>query len=218
MVVLGPDDPGTTGIDEANERRLDFSFTGTGSLGDTVWFDQDADGAADPPGSGVFDGQDEALAGVDLIVTWAGFDGIAGNDDDLEFGVTTDSSGEWRLGNLPLGDYLVRVDVASLPPGIDIPTFDDDGIGSANTSSATLTTSATDDLDQDFSYTGGASLGDTVWYDRDGDGLLDPDEVPLGDVDVTLTYPGPGGSTVTVTTTTMTTAPTGSPTCRSTRR
>ena len=189
----------------------DFSYTGVGSLGDTVWFDQNDDGAVDPTGL-LFDDQDQPLAGIGLIVTWAGPDGIIGDDpdtalvdeaaDDVEYSATTDTDGVWGVAYLPFGAFRVDVDTATLPPGLTAPTFDFDGTDTANTSTTTLTGTNPDDLDQDFSYTGAGTLGDTVWFDRDGDGEIGPDEVGLAGVTVTLGYTGPDGTDVDVVTTT----------------
>ncbi len=210
---VGSVDTSSTVLDAVTPERLDqdFSYTGVGSIGDTVWFDQNDDGAADPAGSGVFDDQDQPLAGIDVIVTFGGFDGVIGDDvgtvadesaDDLVYLATTDTDGEWLVGNLPFGPYAVDVDASTLPSGIDVATFDADGVASVHVSTTTLDAVTPDRLDQDFSYTGAGSVGDTVWFDRDGDGVFDADEVALGGIDVTLAYVGPDGSTITVVDTT----------------
>ncbi|MCB0990119.1 MAG: DUF11 domain-containing protein [Acidimicrobiales bacterium] len=182
----------------------DFSYTGTGSLGDTVWFDQDNDGAADPAGSGVFDGQDQPLAGVDLTITWSGSDGVLETSDDVVHAVTTDANGEWQVTSLPYGPYSVVVDAGTLPSGITVATFDADGILTAGSSIVTLDLTTPDNLDQDFSYTGAGALGDTVWLDLDADGTVDPGEVGFAGITVTAEYTGPDGSIVTVVETTDT--------------
>ncbi|MCP3937918.1 MAG: isopeptide-forming domain-containing fimbrial protein [Actinomycetia bacterium] len=186
----------------------DFSYTGAGSVGDTVWFDQDDDGAADPVGSGVFTDQDQALESVELTVTWGGLDGVIDDDagtpgtdeslDDVEFGATTDNNGEWLVTNLPHGAFSVVVDTDTLPAGIDVPTFDADGTTTAHSAVLILDGGTPDDLDQDFSYTGAGSVGDTVWFDLDGDGSVGGDEVGLAGIDVTLDYSGPSGVSISV--------------------
>ncbi len=206
-------DTSSVTLDGVTPDRLDqdFSYTGVGSIGDTVWFDQDADGTTDPVGSGVFAGQDQALAGIDLVVTFGGFDGVIGDDlgtipdesaDDVAYAATSDGNGEWVVGNLAFGPYRVDVVASTLPAGLDVATFDADGVTSVHVSNTTLDALNPDRLDQDFSYTGAGSIGDVVWFDRDGDGAVGADEVALGDVDVTLTYTGPDGSVITVVDTT----------------
>lgn len=195
-------------LDGANTDDLgqDFSYTGVGSLGDTVWFDQNDDGAPDPAGSGIFDDQDQPLAGVDVAVTWGGPDGFVGDDpgtpvvdesaDDVIHRTTTDANGEWLVDDLPYGPYRVDVDPLSLPPGLTVATFDADGTTTADSSIVTLDAGTPDNLDQDFSYIGSGSVGDLVWFDLDGDGNLDSDEVGLAGVAMAITYTGPSGTPI----------------------
>ncbi|MGI9614013.1 MAG: SdrD B-like domain-containing protein, partial [Acidimicrobiales bacterium] len=180
----------------------DFSYTGVGSLGDTLWFDQNADGALDPVGSGVFDDQDQPLANIDVLVTWAGFDDVVGNADDLTYVATTDANGEWSVADLAHGDYAVTVDTTTLPPGINVPSHDADGMATPDTSAITLDDTLTDDATQDFSYTGAGQVGSIVWFDLDGDAVIDPLEVPLAGVAINLEYVGPNGTLVTASTVT----------------
>ncbi|MBU3012988.1 carboxypeptidase regulatory-like domain-containing protein, partial [Polaribacter vadi] len=73
-----------------------------------------------------------------------------------------------------------------------------------NTSDVTLA-SGEDNLDQDFGYVGDnglGSIGDTVWYDTDGDGIKDASEAGLGGATVTLDPGTPGDASDDLTTTT----------------
>jgi len=95
------------------------------------------------------------------------------------------------------GDYTVSVDASTLPDDVN-QTFDADGLGSPNSSSLTLGEGERN-LDQDFGYqaeTG--AIGDTLWYDNDGDGVQGPGEGGIAGVTVELTLPD--GSTVTTVT------------------
>ena len=66
----------TGALGENQDRRdIDFGYTGTGSIGDTIWLDQDLDGVQDPGEAG--------LGGVDVTVTWHGPDGALGGGDDI---------------------------------------------------------------------------------------------------------------------------------------
>lgn len=117
---------------------VDFGFTGTGSIGDEVWFDADADG--------VRDGGEAGLDGVDVTVAWAGFDGILGDDpatagvdesaDDVSYPTTTAGGGFYLVPNLPGGNYTVSIDPATIPSGL-APTYDLDG-GRDRTTDVTL--------------------------------------------------------------------------------
>ncbi|MGB8861559.1 MAG: SdrD B-like domain-containing protein [Ilumatobacteraceae bacterium] len=178
-----------------NPRDVDFSYTGVGSLGDTLWFDQDDSGTA------TASGLDQPLPNVTVVVTWFGPDGLAGGGDDVVFVTVTGSLGDYLVPNLPYGDYSVVVQTSSLPVGLS-PTFDLDGIATPNVASAALSAANPDELDVDFSYTGSGSIGDTIWLDLDGDGMQDPGEPGIPGVDVTLTYTGPGGTQIVITVTT----------------
>ncbi|MDH3682293.1 MAG: hypothetical protein OEV40_20355, partial [Acidimicrobiia bacterium] len=123
---------------------------------------------------------------------------------DLIATVTTAADGRYLLAGLPDGSYTVVVDALTLPAGV-APTFDRDGTATPNSSTATLDATTPDDLTHDFSYAGLGSIGDLVWDDLDGDGIVDLGEPALGGVPVTLTYTDPvTGVTFTETETTGT--------------
>lgn len=170
---------------------VDFGYRGTGSLGDFVWFDQNADGVQDVG--------EPAIENALVTVTWSGRDNVFGTTDDVVFpSVTTDIDGLWVVTNLPDGDYRVDIDPASLPVAL-APTFDRDGVGTPD--SAIVPVDLDDKRDVDFGYSGSGHIGDTIWFDADGNGLQDLWEPVLGDVDVTIVWHGPFGD-LTYTTTT----------------
>ncbi len=84
----------------------DFGFRGSGSIGQTLWFDTDGDGVQDP--------QESGLGGVAVELVWAGPDGVLGTDDDLTFVTITDDDGRYRFDGLPPGIYEVTIDGAAL--------------------------------------------------------------------------------------------------------
>ncbi len=178
---------------------VDFGYVGINSVGDEVWFDADAGGEPSPePG-------DVALVGVDMTLTWAGFDGTFATADDLVFSDTTDGSGNYLFSGLPDGQYRVDVTPGTLPMG-EVPTYDLDGVGSAHTSGnfnlGVGQTAPEDRTDVDFAYSATGTLGDTVWVDVNRDGVFDANEVPLGGIRVTATFTLPGGLVVNLETTT----------------
>lgn len=187
----------TLAVGEHHE-TADFGYAATALLGDRVWWDLDRDGVQDTGEPGI--------PGVEITVVYAGPDGdLATDADNLVFVTTTGADGAWTVADVPLGNYRVTI-TAGLPTGMD-PTFDADGIGTPNESLTTLTATAPIDVTQDFGYAGTGSLGDRVWFDRDGDGAQDADEPGLPGVDVVVTWFGPDGIagtsddlTVTVTT------------------
>src|SRR6185295_10879085 len=101
------------------------------------------------------------------------------------------------FSNLAAGSYTVRVVAATLPAG-SAPTYDLDGVATANTAAVTVTGGQTR-TDVDFGYRGSASIGDRVWNDADGDGVQDAGETGLTGVTVELLN---SGGTVIATTTT----------------
>ncbi|MCP3939412.1 MAG: hypothetical protein GY708_29035 [Actinomycetia bacterium] len=152
---------------------LDFGYVGAGQVGDTVWMDIDGDGAAAP------EVEDLLLEGVEVTVTWPGANG----GSDFVTTATSDANGFWVVQALPEGTVTVDVDAGTLPGGV-LGTLDPDG-GMDNTASIVLV----DDLgtgedetlnyDVDFAWTGAGSIGDRVWYDTDGDGVQDGDELGI---------------------------------------
>ncbi len=201
----------------ASTTDIDYSFAGDATLGDRVWFDSDASAEAEPA-DGVLVGDDQPLSGVDLGISWAGFDAVAGDDpgtpgidegaDDLGFVVTTAADGTWSLANLAPGEYSIDIDDASLPSGISKFTWDNDGAVSPD-GQMTATLAAAQNLSSmDVSITGAGSIGDVVWLDLDRDGVQgsgpdSDDEVGLAGVDIEITFGGPTGP-IAVTTTTDT--------------
>ncbi|NJM06611.1 hypothetical protein HC891_11100, partial [Candidatus Gracilibacteria bacterium] len=115
--------------------------------------------------------------------------GNFGDTDDIIVGTTTTgANGAYSFTNLPSGNHRVTVTPASLPGGVT-PTFDLDGLGTANQATASM--ALVDRLDVDFGYIGSLSLGDLVWYDANNDGAQGTDEPGLSGIDVTLIWYGP---------------------------
>ncbi len=161
---------------------VDFSFTGDASLGDQLWLDVDADG--------VFDAGEPGIGGVTVTAVWHGPDGVLGGGDDLTLTTETAADGTYGFDNLPAGDFTVTVDTADpeFPAGV-VPTFDLDGIGTADVAVASLAIGE-DRTDVDFGYTGTAAVGDLVWLDLDADGTIAGPEVGIPGVDLVVTWAG----------------------------
>lgn len=166
-----------------NRNTVDFGYTGTGSLGDFVFHDVDADG--------VQDAGEPGLAGIDITLTWAGQDGTLGNADDVTYTTTTGAGGGYLFPNLAAGVFSVNIDQADLPAGLTVLTSGAGSVGSDPF--ATTLTSGQNRTNADFGYTGTGSIGDTVWYDADGDGTINGTEVGISGVTVQLTWAGLDG-------------------------
>ncbi len=164
----------------------DFGYQGPGSIGDRIWIDVD--------GNGVQDAGEPGIAGVAVTITTV-VDGAT-----LTYTATTDATGGYTVGGLPLGAFTVTVTDTTLPAGVEA-TFDADGTGTLNRSAVTLTVATPAVTNQDFGYQGPGAIGDVVWNDLNGDGILDAGEPGLPGVTVTITTTI-GGTPVTLTTTT----------------
>ncbi len=149
--------------------EADFGFASAvgSAIGDTIWLDADGDGEQ---GSGEL-----GIAGVTVELRDSG--------GALLATATTDANGRYLFPGLAAADYEVTVDVSTLPAGVSpVPTNIGDTV-------ITLTTNGTTDaLFVDWGFTGGTtgSIGDTVFLDLDGDGILDGGEPGLGGVTLDL--------------------------------
>jgi uncharacterized repeat protein (TIGR01451 family) len=163
---------------------------GTASLGDYVWFDSNDNGLQDSSETGV------SGVTVDLLDS-TGTTTLATT--------TTNSSGLYSFTNLTAGTYEVEFVAptgdafttagAGTNPAIDSSANQTTGI----TAPITLTSGQVDD-NVDAGLTGTAALGDYVWFDTNGNGLIDSTETGVGGVTVDLLNAA-GTSTLAVTTT-----------------
>src|SRR5207253_1129676 len=139
--------------------------TATASIGDRVWIDANGNGLQDTGESG--------LNGVTVELLDAANNVVAST--------VTSGDGNYTFSSLAAGTYSVRV----TPPAGAAPTFDLDGVATANIASLTLATGDTR-TDVDFGYQGTASVGDRVWLDSNGDGVQDAGESGLNGVTVEM--------------------------------
>ncbi|PQJ77890.1 hypothetical protein BTO18_01240, partial [Polaribacter porphyrae] len=167
------------------------------SIGDTVWYDTN--------GNGIIDGSESGLEGATITLD----PGTPGNTAD-DITTITDANGNYLFNNLPDGNYTVTVNVSTITSGLPVgvtvadlaQTFDNDGLGTPNTSNVVLAVGE-NNVAQDFGYNSGlGSIGDTVWYDTDGDGIKDTGESGLGGATVVLDPGTPNNTADDVTTTT----------------
>ena len=190
-----------SGLDAAtsNNRLQDFGYRGTASLGDRVYIDADGDGVQDT------NGLEPNLPGVQITLTWAGLDGALGTTDDLTLTTTSGNPAastdpNYLFQHLPAGDYQVSVSASGgsggIPGNMNLTDSLDNGtLNPAATITTTLTTGASNQT-VDFGYQGDSSIGDTIWYDADGDAVQDTgatSEPGIPGVTVTLAWSGPDG-------------------------
>lgn len=171
MQIESPDDE--IGI-SANWVGLIYSeHRPQGSIGDTVWYDHNANGYLEDGETGI--------PGVRLILYDA---------SGTEIGSTvTDETGWYTFSHLELAVYTVKVDQSTLPAGV-IATYELDyaldGLLDGSTTVDLLDHNCHPATDVDFGYRLLGSIGDRVWYDVNGDGVQDTGEAGIPGVTVQL--------------------------------
>ena len=148
-----------------------------GSISNFIWFDANEDG--------IQDGSETGVSGVTVNLL---------DENGMVIATTvTDSNGEYIFEGLIPGDYAIGV---VEPTGLRLTTQDataddaDSDIDPATKVSDTITLGSGEDITTlDAGLTSGvalARLGDTVWYDADGDGIQDGNENGVPGVEVEL--------------------------------
>ncbi|RFP13729.1 SdrD B-like domain-containing protein [Duganella sp. BJB475] len=166
--------PGQTNND------LDAGFYKGATLGDRVWYDVNKNGVQDTGEAGV--------AGVKVILL-----DQAGNATGAT--ATTDANGNYSFTNLKPGTYSVQFDKTTLPANYSFTTADQGGndvkdsdanVTTGKTAQVVLTSGAVySDLDAGI-VAAPAKLGDTVWEDKNGNGVQDSGEGGICGVSVQL--------------------------------
>ncbi len=146
-----------------------FGYQGNASAGDYIWIDANGNGSQDVT--------ELPLAGV---VVYLDLDGNGSRGGSEPF-ATTNSSGIYTIIGLTPGTYLVTVDGSTLPAG-STNTGDPDAIKDGRTSITLVSAQAL--TIADFGYQGIGSIGSTIWNDLNGDGILDPTDLPIPAVKV----------------------------------
>lgn len=166
---------------------LDFGYTIPNVIFGNVWEDNDGDGSQEAGENGI--------AGVTVFLDDCGANAICGDGDDgPTISTTTDANGDYVFGDVPDGNYRVRVDAGNAPLGPDWnQTADPDEPGQCVTcddqTSAIITVSGGNIYGPyDFAYTqtGNSNVGDTIYTDWDGDGVEDAGEEGIANVTVYL--------------------------------
>ena len=144
-------------------------------LGDTVWYDHNANGV-----------QDANESGIENVTV-----NLLDSNGSVIDTMVTDAAGFYQFTNLLAGDYTVAIDPISLPPSLS-QTYDlDDGTGPFSSPNAASVSLAAGDSnnDIDFGYRSLGTLGDTVWNDTNANGVQDAGETGIAGVEVTLSGP-----------------------------
>ncbi|MRW93681.1 hypothetical protein GJ699_27170 [Duganella sp. FT80W] len=166
--------PGST------NNNVDAGFYKAVTLGDRVWYDSNRNGVQDSGETGV--------AGVKVLL-------LDANGNPTGTTATTDANGNYSFTNLKPGTYSVQFDKSSLPANY-VFTSADQGSNDAKDSDANITTGTTasvtlasggvnNDMDAGIVVVQ-AKLGDTVWEDKNGNGVQDSGEAGIAGVTVQL--------------------------------
>jgi hypothetical protein len=163
-----------------NFDTADFGFSpqgsvGTGSLGDTVYRDNN--------NNNVQDEGDVGIGGVPITLTLPGPDGQLGTDDDTTQTTTTSDQGIYTFPNLPAGSYTVT---SATPEGLSPTQTQPNPIELQPGQNI-------DTVDFGFSPQQTGSIGDTVYTDGNSNNVQDDGEEGIPGATVTLTTPGPDG-------------------------
>ena len=169
----------------------DFGYqdlTAPNTIQGTIWNDTNADGTL-----GV--GETVEYAGVTVV--------LKDSDGNIVATTVTDINGDYSFAGLPDGTFKVDVtDDANVLNGLwhSLGTAGTDG--QSQSDPYTVAVSGGNTYPADFGYYGApGALGNRVWGD-DGDGIQEPGEIGLPNVQVTLTTAWPNGTTSTLVTTT----------------
>jgi len=149
------------------------------SIGDTLFFDLNANAT-----------QDSGDDGIPLVIVNLYTDndssGTLNGADSLVASTITDVNGKYLFTGLSAGRYFVDIDEASLPSAsLALTTADP----TATVVILAASTSATSNLTKDAGYSIAAnfSIGNRIWHDVDNDGVQDPGEPGIPNVDVVVT-------------------------------
>jgi hypothetical protein len=175
------------------DSSVDFGYqpvAGVYTISGNVWYDNGS--GAGITGNGSKDGTEPGLAGITVCL----YKDI-NNNNLVDFGepvvacTTTDASGNYSFPGIPNGEYVVKVDPATLPSYANIQTGDPDQAGTCTTcdNQSGVTVSNANPPSENFGYNGPvltSSIGDRIWLDEDGDGLQDAGEAGIPNVKVVL--------------------------------
>jgi uncharacterized repeat protein (TIGR01451 family)/LPXTG-motif cell wall-anchored protein len=144
------------------------------SVGDYVWYDKNKDGKQDS--------NEKGIADVKVILTYSN-----GNSKVA----ITDSKGKYLFDNLMPGSYTITVDKDTLPKDIQ-ETYELDGTLDNKVYVSLAEGQFKDDVDFGYYLPDPvviklASVGDYVWYDKNGNGKQESKEKGMPNVKVTLT-------------------------------
>ena len=173
-------------VDGESNLNQDFGYQNAAlpNISGTVFYDVDTDGTHEP------DGNDNTASTADDETGIAGVTiDLVDDNGNVVATTVTDANGDYSFPNVPPADYTVEVtDTNSVLNGYELTS----GLDVLPVTQAQL--NAGDVTDVDFGYVDDeqtASITSGLWIDSDMDGVRDPDETPIPNVDINLIDCGP---------------------------
>lgn len=152
----------------------------------------------DTNGNGSFDSGEPSIPNVTVFLDLDNNGVLNG----VEPTTTTAANGTYSFGPIPSGTYAVRINPTTLSSSL-MASYDPDGITSLHL--ATVVVGINQNITGvDFGYYEAASLGNQVWFDANGDGLLNNGETGIPGIPVQLFRAGDNPLTATPVATTNT--------------
>lgn len=146
----------------------DFGYHGLATVGDTVFYDTNNNGAQDT--------NESVLPGIKVTLTYPGPDGdCATNADNATRSMVTDANGNYLFTNLLGGKYCLSIEP---PIGTTITT---------NNQGQQFSLGPTQiDLTRDFGVIGDGTIGNQVFIDRNQNGRFDGGDTGIAGVTIDL--------------------------------
>ena len=163
-----------------NEDSVDVILLKPAHIGDKVWIDRDADGLQTSEDDGAY-----KISGMEVYL-------ILDSSDTIVQKTVTDSNGEYGFDINHSDDYRIEFNLTNFSQlhispqnqGDDI--FKDSDIN-ASASTATFHVGYGDNnLSIDAGFYTLVDIGDRVWLDENGNGVQDPSEANVSDINVSL--------------------------------
>ncbi len=167
-----------TVVSAEHKTDLDAGFVQNGAIGDFIWLDANI--------NGIQDAGEKGVENIEVILLDA---------EKAPLGITTktDEKGHYSFDNLKPGNYFVKI---ALPEGYVVSQkyVQEDETKDSNIDPASFTSdlitikSGENDHSIDAGIYALAKLGDTVWLDRDADGIQDESEEGIAGITVKLLH------------------------------
>ncbi|WP_170131953.1 SdrD B-like domain-containing protein [Arenicella xantha] len=170
---IGGVDPKAVTVESGDRiRNVNFGYipagVNRGAIGDRVWSDADGDGVQDPGEAGI--------AGVSLD--------LVDSSGAVVDTTTTNANGDYLFTDVALAaDYIVVISPADTALSGYTPTVGPQSEGGYTSNPATLDAGLRVIMDLDFGFDSPVTntVRDTVWFDEDGDGVLNDGSVQGAD-------------------------------------